>query len=145
MKKNFVISGIVALAILAVLWFKPALSPKSGPDEVTEASKETVASVLLFADLWEAEGNDECAEIIRIARSAGELPGVSMREFDTRQPGEQAQHFKVLVSPTVIITGPDGIEQTRLEGESSDIVEQLRTAVNALGNSASEQSGGQPR
>ncbi len=141
MKRRVLILAVVGAAVAAVLWLKPTAptSPKRPEGSVAPArERASVASVLLFVDPREAEGNCGCAEIIRVARAASEIPGVIFREFDIRQGGEEIRLHGVRVSPTVLIAGPDGSERARFEGESSEVIAKLRAAVKDLGPSSPE-------
>ena len=137
--KRLMVLGVVAAGVFAVLWLKPSAAPEvegSGA-QVRPATAEpdqspAAVAVLLFADPREAESSCVCAEVIRLARGASEMAGVTTQEFDTRRRDARAERYGVRVSPTVIIAGKDGTEQTRFEGESDQVIARLRTAIDAL-------------
>ncbi len=154
MKTRVAILGAVTALVFVVL----ALEPSTAPERQTErpdaqASGATAdptrmpaaATVLLFADAREAESRCGCAEVIRIARGAGDVRGVTMREFNTRREEEQAKRYGVRVSPTVIIADANGMEQARFEGESGQVITELRTAIDALAQSSPAPKGGETR
>ena len=139
MTRRLLVIAIVLGAVGVVLWLKSTATP---PDTVRADAAVAVSSsnpdrvvdttVLLFADPREAEQSCGCAEIIRIARNAGDIPGVVVREIDTRQPGELARRHEARVSPTVIITDAAGRERIRFEGESVEVIEELKAALARL-------------
>ena len=80
----------------------------------------------------EAESSCGCGQIIRMVREA-DLPGVvAVQEFDPQRESEAVRVHAVRVAPTVIIAGGDGVEQTRFEGESPDVIDGLRGALASL-------------
>ena len=150
--KRLGIMSIVVIAIIAVLWLKLRDAPETGrtvahtsPTIAERGQSVAAATVLLFADPREAESSCGCSEIIRIARSANDASGVTMREFDTRRRDEQAERHSVRVSPTVIIVGPDGAEQERFEGESGQVIARLRAAIDALSQHSPAPAGSEKR
>lgn len=134
MKKKIIIGAIVVAGIGLVFWLKPAPPGAESHAIAPETSEQqaTTTTVLLFADPREAESSCGCAEIIRLARSAGDAEGVSFREIDTRQPDQAATQYAVRVSPTVLIVDPAGEVRHRFEGESRSVIDGLRTAVEGL-------------
>jgi len=142
--KKIAILMVVAVAFGGVLWMKsrtpkqvsrvPAITSIEG---VRAADPARSSSVLLFADPREADAKCGCAEVIRLARDAASVPGVVVREFDTRKGTAEAKQYSVRVSPTVIITDADGAERTRFEGESQDVITKLHGALTSLQDNAS--------
>ena len=119
---------VVVLAAVAVIWAKPATEPPAAP---VQAESPTQVTVVLAADPREAGSSCGCGQIIALARGAGEK-GAMMLEFDPRDRPEEAKRLGVRVSPTVLVLGTDGSEEQRFEGESPEVVENLRKAIEAL-------------
>ncbi|MFK9743658.1 hypothetical protein ACJELQ_26855, partial [Escherichia coli] len=74
-------------------------------------------SVVLVADLGEANAPCACGKIIRSVRSAG-TKGIPVTEIDPEASPELASSYKARVSPAVIILDAAGKEVRRFEGES---------------------------
>jgi len=123
---------VVAAALGGVLWMKSQATSEDPPTAQAEPAVGASTSVLLFADPREAEARCGCAEVIRLARGTGGVPGVVFREFDTREGTPEAKQYRVRVSPTVIITDAAGAEEARFEGESGDVIARLQGAVSSL-------------
>jgi hypothetical protein len=140
MNRRVLIGSLVVLAIAVVLWLKPD-SPASGIAEFRQpVHAPEVTQVLLFADMSEAGSSCGCGEIIRMVRAA-DVPGiVAVQEFDERRDPEAARLHSVHVAPTVIISGRDGVEQARFEGESPDVITSLREALSAVTEETTERS-----
>jgi len=134
MKTRIAIVVGLATAIAAILWLKPSGStPGASPADRSESPAATpTATVVLVADPREAEASCGCAEVIRIARAAADVPGVRYEEIDPRSSQDTAQRYGVRVVPAVLIIDAAGAEQARFEGESSSVIAQLRDAVAAL-------------
>ncbi|RME73710.1 MAG: hypothetical protein D6776_06530 [Planctomycetota bacterium] len=141
MNKKIAILAAVVVAVIAVLALKTSRPDEQSPTAaaVPPAASEPrgelatpAHTVLLFADPREAESSCGCAEVVRIARAAGERPGVGFAEYDPRRADEQARRHRVRVSPTVLILGADGSEEERYEGESPAVVARLRYALGRL-------------
>ena len=137
--KRGAILMVVAVALGGVLWFKSQASEEVVPVQsvaptasAQDAEEAPGASLLLFADPREAESSCGCAEVIRLARSAGGAPSIGFREIDTRERQPESKRYGVRVSPTVIILDEDGIEMARFEGESPDVILKLREALSSL-------------
>ena len=126
MKKQWAVIGLVGAAVVTLVWLKTTVSRPAGVGSTAAAPGSTQAKVLLFADLREAGSKCGCAEIIRIVRAAGEMPGFITQEYDSRGPTEQARLFGVRVLPTVVIAEPDGSERARFEGESPETIAALQ-------------------
>lgn len=146
MIKKTVILAVVVVAFCVVLWVKFRTSEQRvvGQTDRATASARRVeearsVSVLLFADPREANAECGCAEVIRLARNTGGVPGVFFREFDTRKGAAAAKRYGVRVSPTVIIADADDAETNRFEGESGDVIARLRAALNSLRGRPSDQ------
>lgn len=135
MKKNVInviIVSIVLVAIAFTLWLKPSSSTNSSSYLSGADNIHTGNRVLLFADPREAASSCGCAEVIRVARSAANIPGVSYQEFDLNNSQEEASKYSVRISPTVIFLNSDSTEKARFEGESSNVINSLRQTVNSL-------------
>jgi len=134
--RRVIVGLLVVLAVALVLWLKPR-TPTSGKPEVPDPTFATT-QVLLFADPREAESSCGCGQIIRMVREAG-VPGVvTVQEFDPQRESEAVRIHAVRVAPTVIIAGGDGVEQTRFEGESADVVAGLREALASLSSGSAQ-------
>ncbi|UCF69046.1 MAG: hypothetical protein JSV80_07120 [Acidobacteriota bacterium] len=134
MTRSVVIMAIVIVAIGLVLWLKPHGSAVTRAPLDDLPAREPAHRVLLFADPREADSPCGCGEMIRMVRAAGERQGIVVEEFDPAREEEQVERHQVRVSPTVIISGPEGEEQARFEGESADAVARLKRALEALGS-----------
>lgn len=128
-KTRFLVQALVVAAVAGVLWLKrdhgsSAVTYKANPDAHTR--------VMLFADPREANSSCGCAEVIRIARHASDIPDVAFQEFDPRTNQSAAQEHGVRVFPTVLIMAADGGERGRFEGEAPAVINDLRTAIASL-------------
>ena len=121
----------------------------SGCQSRAAASAEPVASVtpasatpraadptvLLFANMSEADdGDDGCGQIIQAVRAAA-AKGVKTREVDTRDKDKKAEiskQYKIMVSPCVLLLDPSDKETRRFEGESGDVVKALKSELAQL-------------
>ena len=132
MSRRVIVGSLVVVAVALILWLKPR-TPTNGTPEVPDPALAPVATqVLLFADPREAESSCGCGQIIRMVREA-DVPGVvAVQEFDPQRESEAVRVHAVRVAPTVIIARGDGIEQTRFEGESPDVIAGLRVALASL-------------
>jgi hypothetical protein len=127
-----IIGAIVVLAVALVLWLKSSTSTNDTAEMPDPVLTSAAAQVLLFADPHEAESSCGCGQIIRMVREAG-LPGVvAVDEFDPQRDPEAARVHAVRVAPTVIIAGSDGVERQRFEGESAEVIADLRGALASL-------------
>ena len=68
----------------------------------------------------------------RMVRGANAPGVVAVQELDPQRDSEAVRVHAVRVAPTVIIAGGDGVEQMRFEGESPDVIADLRGALAAL-------------
>ncbi len=132
MKKNIIIVSIVLAAIALTLWLKPSSSTNSGSDISGIEKAHADNKVLLFADPREAGSSCGCAEVISVARSAADIPGVAFQEFDLKNCQEETRKYSVRISPTVILLNKDNTEKARFEGESSSVINELRQTVSSL-------------
>lgn len=89
------------------------------------------ATVVLVANLGEAEDNCGCGEIIRGVRAAAKK-GVSTKEIDTRTNKDEAKKYRVSVVPAVVFLDSSGKELRRYEGESEDTMKNMQVDLDAL-------------
>jgi len=138
MSRRLIVGSLVVLAVALVLWLKPSAATK-GTYEVQEPDLASVATqVLLFADPREAKSSCGCGQIIRLVREIS-IPGiVAVQEFDPQRESEAVRVHAVRVNPTVIISGGDGVEQARFEGESPDVIAGLRGALAELSSATAQ-------
>ena len=138
MSRRVIVGSLVVVAVALVLWLKPRTSTNGTPEVPDPALASAATQVLLFADPGEAESSCGCGQIIRMVREAG-VPGVvTVQEFDPQRESEAVRIHAVRVAPTVIIAGGDGVEQTRFEGESADVVAGLREALASLSSGSAQ-------
>ena len=138
MSRRVIVGSLVVVAIALVLWLKPRTSINGTPEVLDPALSTAAMQVLLFADLREAESSCGCGQIIRMVRKA-DVPGVvAVQEFDPQRESEAVRVHAVRVAPTVIIAGGDGVEQTRFEGESPDVIAGLRGALASLASGSAQ-------
>lgn len=134
MIRKAVIISLVALAIGITFWLKPSIPRNAVVKNMSKVATDIKFNILLFADPREATSNCACAEIIRIARSANDIPGVSVVEYNPFNNPAEVDDFSVRVSPTVIIRGSDGNELSRFEGEALSVIKKLRSTIEDLHN-----------
>ena len=132
MSRRVIVGSLVVVAVALVLWLKPR-TPTNGTPEVPDPALAPAATqVLLFADPREAESSCGCGQIIRMVREAGVAGAVAVHEFDPQRDSEAARLHAVRVAPTVIVADSDGVERKRFEGESAEVIADLRGALAAL-------------
>ena len=139
MNQKLVILALVITALAVVLAVKlrqgnQAGSAADAPTSSTATGEPAsqIPTVMLFADPREADSSCGCAEVIRLARGAGEREGVVFAEYDPRVAGTEAERHHVRVSPTVLVLDADGHESARFEGESPAVIAKLRDAMGEL-------------
>lgn len=119
----------VAAAAGAVIAVKAARQrPAEGAMAPTAPSRST-PSVVLVADLREADSDCGCGQIIRRVREA-KARGVDVREIGSSDPA--ASPYGVTVAPTVLVLGSDGRVLSRREGESSEVLAAISTDLARL-------------
>ena len=111
------------LLVLGVLAFAPWTT------EVKAKAAER-GSVVLVADLGEADADCPCGEIIRAVRAA-KARGVAVREVAPTDTAV-AKQYGVTVAPTVLILDGAGNVVERHEGESSETVAAIKTSLKRL-------------
>ena len=115
----------VALVVIAIASYKihtkhAAVGGTKGPP-----------TVLLVADLSEADSADACAEIIHSVRAARER-GVQVQELSPDSKSEMLHRYRVLTIPTVLILDKSGQVVSRFEGEDGQTVTAVRTHLAQL-------------
>lgn len=126
MRVRIVVLAVVAAAVAGIVWFKQTRASS------VAAPSGARTTVLLFADLREADDTCGCGDVIRLARKTDGLSGVAYHEFDARQQADAARQYGVRTLPTVLVLGADGAERKRFEGESKQVIGQLRSALASL-------------
>lgn len=117
--------AVVALVVIAITTYKihtkhAAVSGAEGPP-----------TVILVADLSEADSADACAEIIHSVRAALER-GVRVQELSPDSKSEMLHRYRVLITPTVLVLDKSGQVVLRFEGEDRETVTAVRTRLAQL-------------
>jgi hypothetical protein len=117
-------SGIltVALVVVAIIAYKARTRSARATEENARPS------VVLIADLSEADSADACAEIIHSVRAAHER-GVQVLELSPDSKSEMLRRYHVLTAPTVLVLDDSGAVLKRFEGEDRQTVEAVRTQL----------------
>lgn len=105
-----------------------AKAPSSPPPMASAAAGR---SIVLVADLGEADAPCVCGKIIRSVRSAG-AKGIPVKEIDPEKSPELASSYRARMSPTVILLDGNGKEVRRFEGESNDTLASLESELSRL-------------
>ena len=126
------LAGIVVLLAAAglILW-RTSKTTGPSPQDSIQRQPARQGTVVLFADLREADEIPGCGEIIKAVRDAA-ARGIRTRELDAHRDAEQAHGYKLLVAPSVLILDSAGKEIGRFEGESGDTIATATKAINAL-------------
>lgn len=111
--------AVVALGVGIVVWRE-----SQRPTAPAGPSRE-VPQVVLFVDLSEEDEEQGCGALIRAVRMAA-ARGVRTEEIDTRDAGDRAARYRLLVAPTVLTLDTSGTEIRRFEGESPETVAGVR-------------------
>ena len=140
------IVAIVVIAVAAIVVSKyrdrpatpaPIVAPAQASSAAPAAPASTApaparASVLLFADLREAdEEKDRCGIIIRSVRATRQH-GVNVTEYDSGVSPEVRKQHRVVVEPTVIVLDASGREVARHEGEDDATMQAIRAEMERL-------------
>ena len=142
------IIAVVVIAAAAIVVSKyrnrpetptPAVTatPVETPSAVPAAASSTApaasrGSVLLFADLREAdEEKDRCGIIIRSVRATRQH-GVTVTEYDSGASPDVRKQHRVVVEPTVIVLDASGREVARHEGEDDATMQAIRAEMERL-------------
>ena len=120
--------GAVAVAAIAlsIVGYKQVNSESVAPNVQSKSP-----SVVLYADLGEAESPCGCGQIIRLIRGARDS-GVAVREIAPGTNTAFEREHRVTVGPTVLFLDPSGHEVARHEGESPETIEALSAQLAAL-------------
>lgn len=97
---------------------------------VPKANATARGSVVLIADLREADEACPCGEIIRAVRAA-RVRGVAVREVPPTDTAV-AKQYGVTVAPTVLVLDSAGKVVERHEGESTDTVAAIKASLERL-------------
>ena len=100
-----------------------------------QAPKAGQTTLVLFADLREADTSCGCGEVIRMVREAARN-GVPLHELEPGTADVLVQRHGLTTSPTVLVLGPDGREQARFTGEGADTLQGLRARLQGLSGTA---------
>ncbi len=114
---------------LAIVAFK-----QTRPLPATSASKSGLGqngSVLLVANLSEADEKCSCGEIIRAIRAA-QKNGILAQEFNPDSKSEVLKRYRILTAPTVLFLDASGNEVSRYEGEDRGTVEAIRSHLKRM-------------
>lgn len=120
-------SGIAAVALVVIAITTYKIHTK----HAAVRGGEGLPTVLLVADLSEADSADACAEIIHSVRAARER-GVQVQELSPNSKSEMLHRYRVLTIPTVLILDKSGQVVLRFEGEDRQTVTAVRTQLAQL-------------
>lgn len=133
-------SGIAAVAAIAIaiVAYKSNRSPTHEAPKAEPAAAAPVvsstpaaASVVLVADLGEANDPCVCGKIIRSVRAVA-AKGIATKEIDPEESPEAAATYKARVAPAVLILDGSGNEIRRFEGESKETLAALQAELDRL-------------
>lgn len=130
---------VIALGVIVALKVRDrqpsaAVAAEPSPQEAAPSSTMVKAqpSVLLFAELAEAnESEDACAVIIRTVRSARDR-GITVTEYDSGVAPEVRKRHRVVVEPTVILLDASGREIARHVGEDATTIAAIRADIERM-------------
>ena len=122
---------IVLLAAAGLIFWRTTRTPASNPHGSVQRQAARRPTLVLFADLSEADEIPGCGEIIKAVRDAA-TRGIPIRELDANHDAKKASEYKLLVAPSVLILDTAGKEIGRFEGESRDTITSLTRAINIL-------------
>lgn len=133
MNKTIWLSIVIVVAALATVGCRPAEASREGGPAPAASNAPIVAgsSVVIVANMAEADEECGCGEIIRAVRATAQK-GVATKEIDTRTNKDEAKKYRALVVPTVLVLDPSGAELRRWEGESSDTIEKMKADLDVL-------------
>ncbi len=123
---------VAAIALLGVAGCRSGEPSRDGsPSASAAAPLAAGGTVVLVANLGEAEDECGCGEIIRDVRAAAQK-GVSTKEIDTRTNKDEAKKYRVLVVPAVVFLDASGKELRRYEGESEETIKNMKVDLDTL-------------
>lgn len=126
------LAGIAVILAAAglIIWRASRTNAPNSHDSAQHQSAHR-PTVVLFADLREADEIPGCGEIIKAVRDAASR-GIVTRELDANHDAAKAREYKVLVAPSLLIFDNTGKEIGRFEGESHDTIATATQAINGL-------------
>lgn len=132
MKTSVRVIALVAvmLGVAAIIVYKRAPVQTVAPS-TTSASADSKASVVLVANLQEADEKCACGDIIRAVRAA-QKKGIQTQEFNPDSKSELLKRYRILTAPTVLFLDAHGKEIARYEGEDENTVEAIRSHLKRL-------------
>lgn len=119
--------GIIVVALIATT----IIAYKAHRMHKPIAGQDRIPTVVLVADLSEADSGDACADIIRSVREAGRR-GVQVQELSPDSTSEVLRQYRVLTIPTVLILDRRGQVVSRFEGEDRQTVIAVRNQLSQL-------------
>jgi hypothetical protein len=125
---NARILGAIVVALVAATIIG-AKATRQRPARASDTARAASPSVVLVADLREADSECGCGQVIRRVREA-KARGVNVQEIGPTDPA--AAPYGVTVAPTVLVLGADGRVVTRREGESSDVLAAISADLSRL-------------
>ena len=124
--------GLIAFAAVGCRSAEASREISTVAAPVGSAVPAAVATtVVLVADLGEADEKCGCGEIIQAVRAAAKR-GVNTKEIDTRTSKDDAKKYRVLVVPSVVFLDASGNELRRYEGESGDGIKKLKADLDSV-------------
>ncbi len=114
-----VVAAIAVVAAAGAVIAVKAARQRPPEAAVIPTASRSMPSVVLVADLREADSDCGCGQIIRRVREA-KARGVDVLEIGPSEPA--ASRYAVAVAPTVLVLGSDGRVVSRREGESSEVL-----------------------
>ena len=133
MNRNWLGAVTLAVAAAGIITYKELnRAPAVAHADPTKQPTPAKASVLLFADLREANEACGCGEIIRLVRGAAKR-GVKTQEVPPKkESGPLFEKYKVMVTPTVLFVDESGATVARFEGESKSTIDKIRAQLDKL-------------
>lgn len=122
---------ILALAVLGSGVGLAAWRHHHRPRPIQQAAVQGQATVLLFADLGEADSSCGCGDIIRAVREAHSR-GWALQELEPGSQDPRVARFRLATSPTVVLLDPNGLETARFEGEGDHTLADLQARLHTL-------------
>lgn len=130
MKTRWVGAALVVVVAVGIVTYKEHRSRVS-TSPGTPGQSSDKPEIVLVADPREADTADNCAEIIRLVRTAAKS-GVTVRELSPDGDSPLLKQYRVLTIPTVLILDRDGNLVSRYEGEENSTVQQIRNRLASL-------------
>lgn len=130
MKIRWVAVVLVAIVAIGIITYKEQGS-RTSTNPALQGPSSDKPEIVLVVDPREANTADNCAEIIRLVRTAAKR-GVIVRELSPDSESSLLKQYRVLTIPTVLILDHDGNVASRYEGEESSTVHQIRNGLAGL-------------